>query len=581
MEVEIKRKDTGLFWFSCYGNSTKSSKEDDLNSSNADEKPGWKTMPYILGNETIERLATFGLMANFMVYLLKVFNLNHVSAANVITLSLGVSNCIPIIGAFIGDAYLGKFKTIAISSFATLLGIIILTLTAWVPQFHPSISCSSNPRACVPPTATQFAILIVGLALLAIGAGGIKPCSISFAVDQFDSTSPKGRKGINRFFSWYYTTETLIQLIGSTLIIYIQSKNWTIGFGILGFLMLCSIIIFFSGAKAYIYVPPEGSIFSSIAQVFVVAYKKRHLKNPANEQAIGVYYDPPPKDDKELKICLTKQLKCLNKAAIIQENELDEEGLAINSWRLCSIQQVEDVKCLIKVIPIWASGFLCLIPTTQQGTYFVAQALKMDRHIGPHFEIPAASMSVVSLITIGIWLPSYDLFMQRFLAKINKQEEGLTSLQKIVIGNIFSILTLVSSGFVEWRRRALAVSSRGATISVMWLAPQFVLIGFCEVFTIVGHIQFYNSESPENMRSVGNSLQPLLIAFSSYVGALVMNIVHKVTTCKQGKIDWLNDDINYGRLYYYYFLLAGLAALNLVYLLFCVKSYNYKVLTKA
>lgn len=208
----------------------------------------------------------------------------------------------------------------------------------------------------------------------------------------------------------------------------------------------------------------------------------------------------------------------------------------------------------------------------------------MDRHLGPHFEIPAASMTVVSLITIGIWLPSYDLFLQSALAKLNKQEEGLTSLQKIVIGNIFSVLTMVSAGLVEWRRRGVAISHNApngiAPMSVMWLAPQFVLLGLSEVFAVVGHIQFYNSESPERMRSVGNSLQYLVMACSNYAGSLVMNIVHKVTH-KQGETDWLNNDINAGRLDYYYFLLAGLAALNLVYLLFCVKSYRYKVIVKA
>ncbi|KAE9595576.1 putative proton-dependent oligopeptide transporter family, major facilitator superfamily [Lupinus albus] len=566
MEVEKERKD-----------STKSCNEDVLDSSKSEKKHGWKTMPYILGNETIERLATFGLISNFMVYLLKVFNLDQISAANVINIWSGVSNCLPIIGAFIGDACLGKFRTIAIASFGTLLGIIILTLTAWVPQFHPP-SCPSDQHKCITPMNTQFALLVSGLIWMAIGTGGIRPCTIPFSIDQFDSTTPEGRKGINRFFNWYYASEIVIQLIGLTLIVYLQSKNWAIGFGTLGLLMLCAIVIFFAGASVYLYIPPEDSVFTSIAQVFVAAYKKHHLQNPIIEQVEGVYYDPLVKDDKALKIPFTKQLKCLNKAAMIQENELNAEGLALNSWRLCSIQQVEEVKCLIKLIPIWVSGFLCFIPVVQQGTFFIAQALKMDRHIGPHFEIPAASMTVVSLITIGIWLLSYEFFVQQFLSKINKQEEGLTSLQKIVIGNIFSILTMLSSGLIEWQRRVMAIS-KNAPISVMWLAPQFVLIGLCEVFTVIGHIQFYNSESPEKMRSVGNSLQYLLFAFSSYIGALVMNIVHKVTS-EHSKIDWLNNDINAGRLDYYYFLLAVLAALNLVYLLFCVKRYHYKVIVK-
>lgn len=120
---------------------------------------------------------------------------------------------------------------------------------------------------------------------------------------------------------------------------------------------------------------------------------------------------------------------------MIQDNEINPEGRVTNTWNLCSIQQVEELKCLIKIIPIWASGFLGAIPIVQQGIFPITQALKMDRHIGS-FEIPAASCSIVTLITIAIWLLFYDFFVQPALAKVTKQVEGIKSLQKIVIGNV-------------------------------------------------------------------------------------------------------------------------------------------------
>lgn len=76
---------------------------------------------YCAGNETIERLATFGMTANFMVYLMKEYNMDQVVASNILNTWLGVCNIIPIFGAFVADAYLGKFKTIAAASFASLL----------------------------------------------------------------------------------------------------------------------------------------------------------------------------------------------------------------------------------------------------------------------------------------------------------------------------------------------------------------------------------------------------------------------------------------------------------------------------
>jgi len=73
------------------------------------------------GNDTIERLATFGMQANFVVYLMKVYNMDQVLSANILNAWLAVSNITPLIGAFIADAYLGKFLTITLASFASLV----------------------------------------------------------------------------------------------------------------------------------------------------------------------------------------------------------------------------------------------------------------------------------------------------------------------------------------------------------------------------------------------------------------------------------------------------------------------------
>ena len=73
------------------------------------------------GNDTLERLATFGLLANFMVYLTREVHLDQVSASNVIYIWYGVTNFAPLLGAFVSDAYVGRFRTIAFGSFSLLL----------------------------------------------------------------------------------------------------------------------------------------------------------------------------------------------------------------------------------------------------------------------------------------------------------------------------------------------------------------------------------------------------------------------------------------------------------------------------
>lgn len=604
-ELEEKKKQLSSSWLGCSTrcfpiSSSKSSPASEYNSDDDDQekqnnslqfskpqrKPGgWKSMPFILGNETFERLATIGLLANFNVFLMTQFHMDQVYASNVINIWSGFSNFSPLLGAFVSDAYVGRFRTIAFSSFASLLGMVTLTLIISISQLHPPrcTSQQSHLDQCKGPTSSQMGFLIMALGFLTVGSGGIRPCSLPFGLDQFDPTTDEGRKGINSFFNWYYATFTLVLIIALTVVVYIQdSVSWIVGFGIPTGLMVASIVLFFVGTKLYVYIKPDGSVFSGIVQGLVVAYKKRKLKIPVdNGEADGVtYYDPPLTGTSILtKLPLTNQFRFLNKAAVIMEGEVKPDGSKMNPWRLCSIQQIEEVKCLIKIIPVWASGIICFLAMAQQGTFTVSQALKMDRHLGPHFQIPPGSLSVISMITVGLWIPFYDRIMVPSLRKITKLEGGITLLQRIGIGIIFSISSMVVAGFFEKMRRESAVAHGSpdgvAPISVMWLAPQLILMGFSEAFNIIGQIEFYYKEFPESMRSLANSLFFVTSAGASYLSTFLVSIVHN-TTAKDGKPDWLTKDINAGKVDYFYYLIAAMGVLNMVYFLVVAQRYRYK-----
>lgn len=190
-------------------------------------------------------------------------------------------------------------------------GMITMTLIAWVPQLHPPPCSKVQPHQCVGPTRTQFGVLAMGLGFLSIGSGGIRPCSIPFGVDQFDSNTEEGRRGINSFFNWYYTSFTVVLIIALTLVVYIQeSVSWVWGFGIPTALMLLAILLFFVGTRLYVYVKPEGSVFAGVAQVVVAAYRKRNLKLPGDDEVVaGVYYDPPLKGTVAKKLQFTSQFR--------------------------------------------------------------------------------------------------------------------------------------------------------------------------------------------------------------------------------------------------------------------------------
>lgn len=260
----------------------------------------------------------------------------------------------------------------------------------------------------------------------------------------------------------------------------------------------------------------------------------------------------------------------LNKAAIILEKELNPDGSPVNKWRLCTIQQVEEFKCLVRVSPIWVAGILTLTPLLQQATFSVSQALQMDRHIGPKFQIPPGSIIVMSFIAIVVWIPIYDRLLVPALRKLTNQESGITPLQRIGVGIIIGVGSMIVAGLVEMKRRNWAEKS--VQMSVFWLLPQFVLLGLCEAFNIIGQIEFFNKEFPESMRTMGNALSSCSLALTSYINTAMVLIVHKTT----GKPDWLTDDLNVGRLDYFYYVVAATAFFNFFFFLYCAKRYQYK-----
>ncbi|XP_015690739.2 protein NRT1/ PTR FAMILY 2.13-like [Oryza brachyantha] len=272
-------------------------------------------------------------------------------------------------------------------------------------------------------------------------------------------------------------------------------------------------------------------------------------------------------------------LRFLNRAAIIRNGDINADGSARNSWELCNIQQIEEVKCLIRIVPIYVSGVLCFVALAQQFTYIILQTFTMDCHFGMHFEIPAGSVVSISLIALTIFIPIYDRILVPIARRFTGVESGITLLQRQGIGLVISSISMVVAGLVEHKRRNSALSNGGISpMSVMWLAPQLVLMGIAEAFNAVGQIEFYNKQFPENMQTLAGSLFFCTIAGANYLSTAMVNIMRRVTT-RDGQSSWLTDDINLGKLDYFFYFIALMGVLNLIYFLICSHYYQYKVMS--
>lgn len=463
--------------------------------------------------------------------------------------------------------------------------MLVLALTAAVPTLHPPSCGKTGSSICKEASASQMAVLLSGFILLIIGASGIRPCNLAFGADQFNPNTESGRKGTNSFFNWYYFTYTFAVMVSSTIIVYVQSDvSWSIGLAIPTILMCLSCFLFFAGTKLYVKVLPQGSPMTSVAQVIAVSIKKRGLKLPERNFTL---FNHIPAGSINLKLPYTDQFRFLDKAAILtREDQINSDGSAVNPWNLCSMQQVEEVKCLLRMVPIWIAGIVFGISGVQLQNFILFQALQSNRRLfSTSFKIPAGTYVVFAMLALSIWLPIYDRIVVPALRKYTNKEDGITLLQRMGIGMVLNIIALFVAGIAETRRRTVALTrptlgfaeEKGSisSFSAMWFIPELAIFGLAQGFTFIGENELFYKESPENMRSIAASLVLCGVAFSSYLSSFMTEIVQKATT-KGTRGNWLAQDLNRGNLDNFYYVVAALEILNFGYFLMCAKWFRHK-----
>ncbi|MCO5569354.1 hypothetical protein L7F22_023066 [Adiantum nelumboides] len=402
----------------------------------------WKACPFILGNETCERLAYYGINTNLVTFLISKLNQSNATASVNVTNWSGTCYITPLIGAFLADAYLGRYWTIAVFSAIYFVGMVLLTLTTAVPSLVPPKNGSA--------TVGQLAAFYLALYLIALGTGGIKPCVSSFGADQFDDNDAREKKNKVSFFNWFYFSINIGALISSSVLVYIQDNvSWTWGFGVPAAMMGVAIISFFSGTPLYRHQKPGGSPLTRIAQVFTAAFSKRSVSALPDPNLLYETTDCSIQGSRKLEH--TDFFCFLDKAA----TKVDGEKGDSSAWKLCTVTQVEEVKTLIRLLPIWATSIVFSTAYSQMPTLFVEQGQGMDRMIG-HLKIGAASLSLFDTLSVIIWVPIYDRLIVPVVRLYTKDVRGFTQLQRMGIGLVISMTAMIAAAIVEIKRLGMA-----------------------------------------------------------------------------------------------------------------------------
>uniref|UniRef100_A0A2C9WM43 Uncharacterized protein n=1 Tax=Manihot esculenta TaxID=3983 RepID=A0A2C9WM43_MANES len=187
---------------------------------------------------------------------------------------------------------------------------------------------------------------------------------------------------------------------------------------------------------------------------------------------------------------LTKSFSFLNRAVVKRQ---------VHSSLECTVQQVEEVKVVIKILPIFSCTIMLTCCLAQLSTFSVQQAATMSTKLGS-LKVPPASLPFFPVIFIMILAPIYDHFIIPFARKVTKSEMGITHLQRIGIGLVLSVIAMGVVALVEIKRKKVATNSGlldsndPLPITFFWIAFQYLFLGSADLFTLAGLMEFLFTE---------------------------------------------------------------------------------------
>ncbi|KAH8501483.1 hypothetical protein H0E87_016327 [Populus deltoides] len=539
----------------------------------------WTASLFIITIEFSERLSNFGITANLISYLTKVIHQDLKTAAKSVNYWAGVTTMMPLFGGFLADAYTGRFSMVLLSSLVYLLGLSLLTMSQFIPSLKPC-----DVGGCEKARKIHEVAFFLAMYSISLGTGGHKPCLQSFGADQFDDDHAEERKKKLSYFNWWNIAVCCGLFLGVTVIVYIEDNmSWGVAILILTITMAVTVATFYMGKPYYRYRLPEGSGSTSMLQVLVAAIRKRKLPSPSNP---ALLYEVPNYKIQGRLLGHTDRLTFLDKAAVLEEEEISNE-VKHNPWRLATVTKVEEMKLVLNIIPIWLTSLPFGLCVVQTATFFVKQGATLNRKIGHNFEIPPASIFSLSAVGMIISVVIYDKILVPFLRRATGNERGISVLKRIGSGLIFSVVAMSVAALVERKRQKIAEEDIDVLdgeknvelpMSVFWLAPQFLILGLGDGFTLVGLQEFFYDQVPDSMRSLGMAFFLSVLGAGNFLSSFLITAVDRITE-KDGK-GWIGKDLNSSRLDKFYWLLAAINSVNIfVYVLFA-RRYTYKTVQR-
>jgi POT family proton-dependent oligopeptide transporter len=389
-------------------------------------------IPFIVANEFAERFCYYGINAILTIYMTSFLRMGDAETTMFHSLFKAGAYFFPLLGAIVADALWGKYRTIITFSLVYSAGCAVVALVSG-----------------------RFG-LFLGLALVAIGTGGIKPCVSANVGDQFTS---KNKHLIDRAFSYFYLSINA----GSSISIYLcpvlldpfredASPKWlaryfaqhgihgpTIAFGLPAIAMAAATLVFWSGRKRFSVVPPAGRGWLEETGLLWIWQKLRS----------GFGKATAPKEG----------LRTIGRIAVIY---------------------------------VFVGFFWSLWDQANGQTWTLqAESSLMDKELAFGFHLSPAQVQVVNGLLILAMVPIFTFGIYPLMGRFFK----VTQLRKIGIGLFVIAISYTIPAWIEGRIQA------GIVVSVWWQILAYVVLTASEILVSITALEFAYTQAPLRMKS--------------------------------------------------------------------------------
>lgn len=463
-------------------------------------------IPYIIGNEAAERFNYYGLRAILTTFMVSQFfaakfqgiegaSQKAEAAANAATHDfVAMSYLLPLFGGMLADWFWGKYKTILYLSMVYALGNIMLALSV-----------------------DNYTMFTSALMLIAMGAGGIKPCVSANVGDQF---TEENSHLISKAFDAFYFSINAGSFLSILLIPYLnKAYGPVVAFGVPAIAMIIAIGFFYAGRDRYIKVPPKGDDNKKV--IFLTAF--------LTLVASYIYWDKYQQAGTGPVIGFWVLL-IIAVAFIFKKQWFAKPGnfIGINLYaatnggfeaaaREYGAETIEGIKAVWRIFSVFIFIPIFWALWDQNQSEWVLQAKKMDLNfMGITWQ--AEQISSVNAILILVFIPLFSLGVYPGLKKIGIK---VTPLRKFGAGLVVTALSFVIISLIQERIDA------GETPNIAWQLLAYVILTAGEIMVSITGLEYAYTQSPPSMKSTIMGCYLLMVTLGNVLVSMIQkNIEH-------------------------------------------------------